>query len=119
MEVPELIVLQRVRNRVFEYIELVALAEADVPMLKTSDIVNIWEDYVSMPDPDFEVPPYSESEVTALKAFADAWEAFCFATPDWPETYSSLFAHRAWPAFRDAAARALAVFRVRGMLPED
>ena len=35
------IVLQRVRNRIIEYLELVAEAEKDIPRLKTSDIVNI------------------------------------------------------------------------------
>ncbi len=114
------LVAQRLRNRVLEYLELVATAELDVPALKTSDIVNLWEDSVSdMPNPLFEIPPYTRDEAEALEAFAKAWQRFCVATPQWPETYTALFAHAAWRQFREAAAVALTALMKRGLLPED
>lgn len=114
------LIAQRVRNRVLEYLELVATAEVDVPNLKTSDIVNLWEDSVDdMPDPVFEMPPYSRDEAEALSVFAEAWERFCIETPAWPVTYASLFAHPAWPPFREAAVSAWKTLNRRGPLPED
>jgi hypothetical protein len=113
------IVLQRTRNRIIEYLELVALAEHMSPRLKTADLVNIWEDSVRMPGPEFSTPPFTDHEIAALAEFAEAWESFCVATPEWPGGYEELFAHPAWPAFREAASRALAALSLRGRLPED
>ena len=106
----------RIRGRVIEYLDLVASAEESLPPLKTADIVNIWEDWVEdMPSPVFPNPPYSGAEAQALSQFAAAWEVFCDGTPDWPCDYAALFAHPAWPAFRDAAGRALSVMMIRGV----
>lgn len=115
----DLIVLQRIRNRITEYLRLLVSVEQDPPPFKTAELVNIWEDWVRMPNPEFEMPPFSEEEANALTAFAIAWAGFCDATPTWPESYAELFAHPAWPAFRDAAARTLAVLAQRGSSLED
>lgn len=117
MSIPDALLLQRLRNRVIEYLEFVAEAEHDPPLVKTSDIVNEWV-YGHNTDP-FPIPPYTEVEAVELWKFVSALERFCDATPDWPETYDGLFAHPAWKPFRDAACTALATLAIRGKLPED
>jgi hypothetical protein len=113
------IVTQRIRNRIMEYLDLVATAEAGPRHLKTSDIVNIWEDYVDMSNPVFPSPPYSGGESESLMHFARVWDWFANQTEPWPDSYNELFSHPAWPPFRDAAAATLCVLHQRGPSDED
>jgi len=112
-------IARRMRNRIVEYLELVADAELEPPNLKTSDIVNIWEDYVSSEGPEFPSPAFAPTESIALLHFAKAWKYFVDETEPWPVSYAEVFAHPAWPSFREAAASALSVMVHRGLSDED
>ena len=87
--VDPIIISQRIRNRIIEYLEFVEVVNAETWQLKTSDVVNLWEGYVYRPvsRSDFSTPTYTSNEVDALLAFDASWELFCDKTEPWPDSY--------------------------------
>jgi hypothetical protein len=115
------LVEQRIRNRLFEYVEWVVESERVPPDLGMNELLNQWEDFVRRPveAETFPAPVFTEPEVEALKTLDSAWERICSATP---ETVLDERAAMSTPAWRDFAAAAKAtalVFGARGRLSED
>jgi len=119
------LVLQRVRNRIIEYLALAssfdaqsqyqAIAPVDVPQ----EVINQWRDWVQPGwAAAFTEPVFSQLERDALSAFDRAWAQVVTITPDPLPDLESLFQTPEWQRLRSAAADALAVFAVRGPLSE-
>lgn len=112
---------QRVRNRVIEYLEMLANYENDPPPWDINETVNQWEDWIVSPATrdQFPGPVYSELEALQLVEVDTAWTAFADAPPS--SIQSDQLAKRCpeWVAFITAAKRALECLNLRGRLPED
>ena len=120
------VVEQRVRNRIIEYLALVADYEAqrrydeariaNVP----NELINQWEDW-SPPDGRItsDSGVYSEAEVSALSTFEAEWEWVVANTPDPLPTLQTLHELPEWERLRQAAEHALRTLSERGPLPED
>jgi hypothetical protein len=121
------LVEQRVRNRIIEHLELTASAEAqrkyqlDVPWVSVPvEIINGWEDSVSPESrPSLSGPVYSHDELSAIDSFQLVWEAASADLPPQLPPLEEWMAEPEWANLQRAAARALAVFMVRGRFPED
>jgi hypothetical protein len=120
------VVLQRIRNRVIEYLELASSYEdqreyqSRVPIHVPNEIVNQWEDWVQCPgDLTFSEPVFSAAERDAVVRFHAVWDEVANNTPDPLPDVEDLFVTEEWRRLRDAALDALQVFRVRGKLSED
>lgn len=123
----ELIVIQRIRNRIIEYLELVSsfnvqsAYQAAVPYINVpNEVINQWEDSVS---PNWRnyiaAPVFSPEEIIAIAQFYDVWDAVAAAAPDPLPPLQILLDTGEWQRLASAAAESLTVFHVRGRLPED
>ena len=122
----ELITIQRIRNRIIDYLELASsfdeqsAYQAAVPYVNVpNEVINQWEDWVS---PDWSnyitAPVFSPDEIIAIGQFYDVWGAVA-ASPSSLPTLQILFDTGEWQRLASAAAESLAVLHVRGRLPED
>jgi hypothetical protein len=123
----ELIVIQRIRNRIIEYLELASsfddqsAYQAAVPYINVpNEVINQWEDSVG---PDWHnyitAPVFTPDEIIAIGQFYDVWDAVAVATPDPLPPLQALLDTGEWQRLASAAAEALTVFQFRGRLPED
>jgi len=117
----ERVVLQRLRNRLMELLERIAVPEVraasdDDPY----ELVNDWEFLAREPRP-YSPPAYTQRELAAAGRVDDAWTRLERDMPpdaDWQQP-RQFEASTAWTALVSEAAVALAVFEERGLLPED
>jgi len=113
------LVLQRVRNRIIEYFELAADPQAQA-QFGPNTIINYWQDWQDLlyasrlPEPVF-----SASEHSAMQAFDLAWHTAADTTSNPMPSIVELRGNPIWQLLTSSAASALAVFAVRGRLPED
>lgn len=114
------VILQRVRNRIMEYFELVADPNC-LAMLSAASVINMWEDWrsepvspLTYPDPVFNV-----HERDVMIGFDHAWELAADSTPDPMPEVHALRSLPAWQQLIDSAKAALSVFEVRGRLSEE
>jgi hypothetical protein len=119
------VVLQRIRNRIIEYLELASSFgdqreyQSIAPVNVANEIINQWEDGVREPrDPAFVAPVFSAAEQEAVEQFHNIWNAVAADTPDPLSDLESLFATAEWQRLRAAALVALRVFLARGKLSE-
>ena len=85
----EQVVLQRVRNRIVEELELASSFEAqrkydiDVPIAHVpSEVVSGWEDWVDDTTmKEFGSPVFSEAEIAAIEAFHKQWNEIVDSLP--------------------------------------
>jgi hypothetical protein len=83
-EPSKLLVMQRIRNRIFEYLEGVLEYESDPGAWDLNELVNEWEMWVehTFQKNDFAPPAFTPSEADALALVHLAWLAFADATPN-------------------------------------
>lgn len=113
----ERVVLQRIRNRIIEYLESVDLIAEQFGPFET---INQWEDWVDVDRiAQFVDPVFTYDERAAIAAFDASWGEVADTLPDVEPDLESLAESSAWRLLRGAAAKALAVLRIRGKLPED
>ena len=112
---------QRIRNRLFEYVEWVVEAEHAPPGLGLNELLNQWEDFVRRPVEveTFPAPVFTEPEVEALKTLDSAWNRFCNATPATVLDERAAMSAPEWRDFVGAAKATAQVFALRGRLSED
>lgn len=121
------IVLQRVRNRIIEYLDWSSSFDQQVDYQAAATYVNVpnevinqWEDWVY---PNWRehliAPTFSPEEIDAIGQFYVVWDAVAAQTPDPLPILPVLHATAEWTRLALAAAEALAVFQVRGILAED
>jgi hypothetical protein len=121
------LLLQRIRNRVIDYLELAASFEEqldyqkNVPIAHVPDeIINEWDDCASLSfQPDFIEPVFSASEQQAVRQFHAVWDAVANETPDPLPALESLQLTPEWIRLRDSAKVALSIFQIRGRLSDD
>jgi hypothetical protein len=122
------VVLQRVRNRIIEYLDVACSAEAqrhyerDVPIAHVpAEMFCWWEDFVSPPTwQDFTGPVFSPNEIAAMRTFGAVWERVSSEVPEpLPHTIEHLLGTEPWTRLMAAAGSALEVFRERGRFSED
>ena len=120
------LVAQRIRNRVIEYLELAASMQAQREYQRSApsvcvphEVINQWQDWVPQ-DPRTARPlaVYDQREVRALRQVQAAWEAAADALPEHP-TLDDAQHLTQWAHLAVVAGEALAVFAVRGRLPEE
>lgn len=123
-----LLVDQRIRNRVIEYLDLVSSFEAQleyqsaVPQVSVpSEVIDQWEDWVHRDPREHEDYPVvcSPEEVEALRAFQSAWESAADNLPNPLPPLHECQTLKAWQGLRDAALVASAVFAVQGQQSDD
>jgi hypothetical protein len=126
VEPTQQVVLQRIRNRIIEYLELASSFgdqrnyQSIAPVNVGNEIINQWEDLVRDPrDPAFVAPVFSAAEQESVAQFHNVWNAVAANTPDPVPELDSLFATAEWQRLRAAALLALRVFLARGKLSED
>lgn len=126
-EPSERVVDQRIRNRIIEYLELVAsfddqLAyERKAPIAHVPyELINQWEDWLPRAFEAGRLPSvFAVAELHELREFQVVWELATSAIPDNYPDLRGVQVLPEWEQLRLQAARALGVFGVRGELSED
>ena len=120
------LVLQRVRNRIIEYLELASSFDAQrqyefqVPIAVVPEIVDSWEDSVVEGwEATFVAPVFSKDERVAVARFDKTLSDITASLPDQTPDLSEVQRSVSWSRLRDVAADALAVLVKRGKLSED
>jgi hypothetical protein len=121
------LVLQRIRNRIIEALGTMASLDEQrsyaqrVPICYVPyELISGWEDFVDSPRPaHFTAPVFSPLECAALEQFYPHWRDAADALPQDFPPLEDVLSSPYWARLRDAARQALAVFLVRGRLPED
>lgn len=120
------IVLGRIRNQIIECLELAASSmeqvayQAAVPQVHVpNEVINQWEDWVRPDWREYMTPPmFSQDEIGAIADFYGAWDSVVSSTPDPLPSLEVLMGTDEWLQLAQAAASALAVFQIRGLLPD-
>ncbi|MFC0350474.1 hypothetical protein [Undibacterium danionis] len=121
------VLLQRVRNRLIEYLEVAASFEAQQAFLAQSpdldvpnEIIQQWSDWVS-PNWRFELimPVFSEDELLAIQQFQTIWQALAEDLVQPLPTLSILQQSPLWEKLRLCAEHTLHIFMIRGRLSEE
>lgn len=117
-------VLQRVRNRIIEYLELASSFDAQiayqvaVPAVRVPhEVINQWEDLVDGDWQSYE-PVLTSEEIIAIKHFHSVWEEVCDATPSELPSLDELFLTSPWRRLAAGATEALAVLVRVGPHPD-
>ena len=120
------LILQRVRNRIIEYLEFASSFDdqreyqAAVPVCVPTEIIAQWEDSVQDPnDPQFGPPVFTSDERAAIAAFHHVWGEVAERTPSPMPPLEETLLLPEWKRLHDAAERALVVFNRRGPLSEE
>lgn len=117
----KLLVQQRVRNRIFEYLEGVKEYPRARGVWDLNELINEWKSWIDHPflPRDYPPPAFSAGEVVALAITHDAWLAFANSTPQDIKDERAALSMPEWKAFVAACSAAIKVFQVRGRLRED
>ena len=112
---------QRIRNRIYEYVESVAEFPANRGVWDLNELVNEWEAYVADPfnAESFLAPTFTHGEVAALARVHTAWRAFADATPQTISDEANAMQVPEWRALVEACTDARNTLSVRGKLPEE
>lgn len=108
---------QRVRNRIYEILEILADCDNGVDLVGISGYFNLFEDFVHRPSIESGTSALSKDERAILLEIADFLEAACAATPDFTkaEFVESSWPRRIAPKARDAGL----LFLQRGLFSEE
>jgi hypothetical protein len=119
------LVLQRIRNRVIEYLELASSFErqlryqASASVVVAHEVINQWEDWISEPIEDLLPPPvFTVEEADAVRNFNEVWKSVVESTPPDMPAVEVVIHWPEWERLRVAAETTLSVFARRGPLPE-
>lgn len=115
----EMLVDQRIRNRVMENLEIASSYE-EQRGLDSNEIINMWEDPIARTClSQYKEPVFSQGEQEAMREFDAIWESVADNTANPMPPLSELVGTEIWERLRVGAEKALAVFRVRGRFDED
>jgi hypothetical protein len=121
------VLLQRVRNRLIEYLEVAASFEAQLAFQEQSPDLNVpneiiqqWSDWVS-PEWANELiaPVFSEDELMAICQFQTIWQAIVEDLVQPLPTLQILQHSPLWEKLRYTAQQTLSIFMTRGRLSEE
>jgi hypothetical protein len=114
------VVLQRVRNRIIEVLDVLASLEEQQRFISgPNELINQWEDWVHGSLDAYSAPVFSREEQGALRAFHTIWNAVADSTPNPLPNWDQTQRLPGWEVLRVEAERTLAVFMKRGRLSED
>lgn len=121
------VLLQRVRNRIIEYLEVASSFEEQkkyqdaAPQINVpNEVINQWEDWVSETwEAELVEPVFSSEERNAVKEIYAIWKDVVQLTPNPLPTLDTLFQLPAWQALREGASRLSQTFGKRGKLSEE
>jgi hypothetical protein len=118
---PPIMIEQRIRNRIFEYLEGVAEYPLNSGVWDLGDVINDWETWVDDPfEPrNFPSPVFTSDEVRSMAITHVAWLKFADAFPKSTRDERAALSLPEWRRFRDSCANCVEVFGVRGRMPED
>lgn len=111
------VILQRVRNRVIEYLEMLCAYEFDPPPWDLNETLEQWLDWTGGDEP-FPIPPYNSQEKQLLDDVHATWDRFCDCTPKRIVDAQSEMERVQWFEFQSAAKAALNALCARGRLSE-
>ena len=125
-EVTKLLVLQSVRNRIIEHLELLSSFDDQREYQKTVpnvylpyELINAWEDWVTESSTtSFIAPVFTEAESMAIEKFHSTWDLVAEALPDNYPHFEKVLSSDYWAVLRQGAEDALQVLSVRGKLSE-
>jgi hypothetical protein len=119
--VSPLLIEQRIRNLIFEYLEGVTEYLRSPCVRNLSQLINEWETWVN--DPfllgDFPPPAFSADEVAGLAITHEAWLVSANSTRKNIKDERVALSTSEWKSLIEACSAAIKVFQVRGRLPED
>ena len=113
--------MQRVRNRLIEYLTMIVFYETQPPPFDLNEALNQWEDWVTAPasSSHFPSPVYTSTERDLLVLVGNEWESFCNATPKIIRDEHVELQRAEWVRLQSAARAALIELRRRGGLADD
>ena len=125
--ISEILINQRIRNRIIEVLELASSFEAQLEYQSNAptvwvanEVINQWEDWVRDPrDPSFCPPVFTPEEQEAIASFYRVWDDVCENTPDPLPHLEELQKTESWERLRLAAKTALLVFQKRGRMSDE
>lgn len=124
----EQVLAQRIRNRMIEYWEWVASADAQrkyqeaVPYVSVSnEAINQWQDWQPYDNPEihYSLPVFTEDETSMIVCFHRVWSEVADATPDPMPPLCELECNQDWKWLMNAADKAYGLFMRRGKLSEN
>jgi hypothetical protein len=121
------VLLQRVRNRLIDYLEVASSFDAQrafqqqVPELHVAlEVVHQWQDWVGENwEAELAEPVFSADERVAMARFGKIWKMETAQLPDPVPPLETAMALPQWQRLCSAAAALLAVFGRRGRLSEE
>jgi|SRR5688572_3960508 len=119
--VPPKLVEQRIRNRIYEYVDSVAEFPANRGVWDLNELVNEWETFVADPfEPSsFQAPAFTPDEVDAMADVHTAWLAFADAMPHTIVDEVKAMQTPQWPVLVEVCRKASHTFSLRGKLSEE
>ena len=126
--IPPDILYNRLRNRIIEHLELVASADEQlayqrsVPIAQvSSELFNTWGDWVAgeAAIAEFTTPIFSPEEQAAVREFNSTLVAIARQVPQDLPPIAAFIGTPLWEQLSLSASKALSVFMVRGIGPED
>ena len=126
-QVPHLVLMQRVRNRIIEVLELTSSFEEQLAYEKAvqiayvpDEVIEQWGDWVNAHTlKDFTHPVFSVDEATAINLFNDMSNEIIKDIPKPTPDLATLQRSEPWLHLRQAAMACLDVMNRRGRFPED
>src|SRR6266542_2567676 len=85
---------QRVRNRIYEILEILADCDDGVDLVGIGGYLNLFDDFIHRPSIESGMPVLSRDERAIVLEVADFLEAACAATPDFTRAE---FVESGWP----------------------
>jgi hypothetical protein len=124
-EVSAQLVLQRIRNRILDYLELASSRDAQLayqaaaPVPVAYELFNQWDDWFRGDPSSLADPAFTEDERSALTRFHSALNEAADLVPQTVPDLAIFQALPGWSIIQRAATEALCAFAHRGRLPED
>ena len=124
-EISQQLILQRMRNRQIETLELAASFEEqrqhqdEAQISVPSEVINQWGDWYWPQNTYGESPVFSQEEIEALRAYDTVLNSICDRLPEWLPEIDVVQTWPEWHELREAASKALVAFEARGRFSED
>lgn len=108
---------QRIRNRIFEILEILAECDEGVDLVSINGYFNLFDDFVHRPSIESGMSALSRDERAIVLEIAHFLEVACETTPDFTKAE---FIASGWPEQIAPKARdARALFLIRGLFSEE
>jgi hypothetical protein len=108
---------QRIRNRIYEILEILAECDEGVDLVGINGYFNLFEDFVHRPSIESGMSALSKDEREVVLEIAHFLEVACLAMPDFTKAE---FIASGWPEQIAPKARdARALFLIRGLFSEE